>query len=1706
MEAKKDLTLEPSATMDDVLKAAAKSGFDGIVFANHNGAPEYVDLHEPPAPVHESARLPSGGLRDNLETVKTDGLIREMFKLLGAEDQRDAQRAIYRTVEADVSGTQYGVMVQAATRHGKGPSEQAKALHRIELKKGVAGRIERVLNDRGLTDEEITDRYAELLDMEAERDAELEGMDNEDSGDTSFDFPKEGYTSENGEGAGRAAAAEGTHSAAESSKRRGAADAGPRAGERLSAAEAEPSEVARQRPLSSDDEPPNPDIVEAERRMRDALRNTKNGYEQSIADLWNEAGPNGRDELLRNWARVYPEQQFLHGWADLSVDDLPAHVREKLGMERVNQVIALHDIISRHRPESPESGVSPKESVRKLMAAIQDGYSITGSTAVFDTSSTASRAVLSRLAERPYARQMATHFERVFDTIVAAISKRYNLPPIEFGGFDVAHDAIGMNIRRSGFPDYAKALGLPEYRGPTSNVLLLNPYLALMEIGMNPRVRPSEYAAALSESSFGTMVHEIAHQHARGHDEVFSGYHTRYSGAAAPIAHHAIIELDAAWQIALSNGLQDDLLTLQHEVWDANQQREASEGRAKARAESSAGDSTGLPPSGDATASHLRPLEGNGGIGEGDADRRRLGARARGSVRGSEAGREASGSAGAGTKGTPSRDGRQQASPESVESQLPTRLPEPSGLTHPRSNIRPAEFVRALRSFLNPESLGPEAKAAAGTIRHQSAEAYHRLVVSTHALDSFKARIDKLARLEQVKLWDDAEHGRPLADPELEAGNRLLRQATEARTKQLVALDRLKAEKTIENYIGRFWSKTTSGSGRDFLRAIMGRRPFEGPKSFLRARDLEWFVEGLKRADLVPATYNYVESQLAKIAEMERVIAAEHTLRQEEKLGRAQRVMLGAETPLDAHGDKWVKIDPSGEDPAFVVYLPPTVPHWEAVDTMVYGKLRKLIDELNVEHLRSPKIGGTRLGYAQGDKLIATKFGGAEGVVMHELGHILDARYGLGDLIDEAIGKAPKRTVAKGKRAGQQVPDYKAERKDAAKRRQTLREELRQLANLRRETMAGVPTSKELGTSDRQYLHSREEKMANMVEAYISARDRFRRVAPGIFDIIDKIIGDHPELHQLRDIEPSLAREEHGSETRVPGIVTGGHWYAPRDAAAVWQNHLSKGLAGNPIYDAAIAPIHAGTQMLLGFSGFHGTVIATEGAFSDLALATDNLANKGGDLSAIPKQIARAGMSPVAGVSFGRKVMQQYRIPGTHPELKEVLDAMIAGGFRGRATSELWSGDRKDRLKRAFREMLHSESKGRRLWGASRLPFNSIWAGVELASGPLMSKYVPLMKTAATYNAVAQALEKLPLDTSIDELHRVMGDIVKEMDFRFGQVDYDNHFINRVAKDLAQLVFLAPGWTFGTLALAGRGVRDVATIPARLAKRATGGDERAEGEVPPELIGRSAAYWIGAVLGTMLINGTLTYFNTGERPHGKDYWAFRDGTKDDAGNWNRHTVPGYLMHDIYGWSRHPVHTFKNKFAPTLAFFARLAENKDYFGDMIYDPDASTPTKLKQAGKAILKEHAPLSLQNYLEGKKRGEGGAGELARNAFGVTPARRELVRTEAQNKMADYLSRDTKSRTPDEVGKGEMHRAVIDAVRDGEELPKDVVDAAVSGQLKKATLDKWIKDATQVGTVGQFKRLSLEQATTVWELANDEERALWVQAFRTKLLNANK
>lgn len=872
--------------------------------------------------------------------------------------------------------------------------------------------------------------------------------------------------------------------------------------------------------------------------------------------------------------------------------------------------------------------------------------------------------------------------------------------------------------------------------------------------------------------------------------------------------------------------------------------------------------------------------------------------------------------------------------------------PDASGLSHERSSIRLREILPAIRALIHPEGLGDVAKGTAGTIRHETARSFRGLTIAREALRDFAKKVDKLSRPAAVKYWDDAENGRPTGDADMDAGNALLHEVTARVTDELIKLGRLNAESAMEHYVGRFWSKPTTPQARDFLRAIFAKRPLEGPKSFLKRRSLELFTDGLD-AGLIPATYNYVESQLAKIAEMERLIAATRIMQIEAQHGRARKVMdqMGKRPPLDENGDPWVRLG-QHDDPAFTIFGPRT------------------------------------------------------GAV------ILPAEAKEADIDEDDVGVLGRRVL--------------------------------------------------------------------------------------------------------------------------------GHWYVPKQAAAVWNAHLSRGLRGNPLYDAFMAPVQATAQLLLGLSGFHFTVIATEGVFSDLALGIDSLVNAGVPASGAPKQLARAAVAPVATAGLGIRVMDEYKHPGMHPELARVLDHMIAGGFRGTAKSEFWTGERKENFRRAFKDALHAESKGRRLWGLARLPVDALWAGLELASVPLMEKYVPYMKTGATYLAVAQALKKLPADASMDTIHRMMSEITAEMDYRFGQVVYDNHFINNVVKHLAQVVFLAPGWTFGTLALMERGARDLVRPVIRGARAvrqlraggggkgggggngaAAAGDAASDGASgdptgsgtkvsdtpPPELVGKSAAYWIGAVLGTMFINGVLTYINTGEQPHGKDYFAFRDGTLDADGNGNRHTIPGYLMHDVYGWAHHPVKTFTNKLSPVLAFLSRVAQNRTFFGDQVYDPDAPPLKKARQLGGALVDQVEPLSVQNFREGAKRGETGPGEMARSFFGVGPAKREFQRTAAQNKMNEYLAlRGHTARTPDEAAAAEGRRDIGRAFREGTVTRDSVRQLEKAGTLTERQADAIVKTKRGNPLLARFKMLNAEQAARVYELGTPEEQKLWERVMRGK------
>lgn len=1651
----------------------------------------------PKEPVHEFARTPNGRLRSNLELVKSDGLISEMFRLLGAEDPRDQQAAIYRTVTDDPNMS--GPVAVPTIRGGR--NLQAEALHRIELKKGAAKRIEAILNARGLTDEDITRRYVELTETEADLAAEREGLDT-DKGDTSFDF---GDEERNNESDVRAAErtdvereAEGADAAAKAAAAGRPGGAGQGEGEGTPEPQKETSEVARRRAelyhqLHMASTPsarfqiieqikaldrPKPEIKGAisanemaERaragETRDAVKEltgeeptelsrdkrqsemfgeeakapekpkeqddlfammrSQNGYDQAISELWQEQGKNGRLVLLERWRHLYPEEDFFPEWADRPAEDLPQHVREKIAIERVKQGIALKDLGALQR--SGEDWRAPNETTFSPVAkGLANGVPLSANTQMYDTDGHATKVTLDKLAQRPHTRQLATRMTGVFDQIHAAIAKRFTFDPVRFGGFDVSMGAIGMNIKP---------------RAGGGNFILLNPYASLMEVGLSGRLRPAEYAAALSERAFATIVHEIAHQSAREHDELFASYLTRFNSAAAPIAHLVLPELDQAFQVALDSGLKDDLVTVQHEVWnygpDENERRGGW-----------------LLGGGDATASYLRPSEGDGGLGKGNG-RRRLGVRS--DVRGSAAGRAYAGRPSA----EPVRAG------ESGESKPGAAAAQ--GVVAAAGRFD--KVVDDVRKMFAPARRGPLAKDAALITREQVARMAHENEIARSRLSEFAKAFDKLSREERLDFIDRMENSAPQKSGLLSDAADEIRDMLDTTRDAVRSLGTGHLENFIANYFPHIWSDPNAAA--KIINQITGKRPLEGTRSFLKRRTIPTTKEGIELG-LEPISTNPVDLALLKIREMNRYLMGQRLMNELKREQLARFV-----SAFDRAPEGYARIN----DHVAMVYGPPTVPVAEAFDALVRKQLQDVMASLDVEHTRPIKIKGLRSagggqvwGVAEGSKRIQAKFGGDATVIMHELGHILDHRYGLWNKLVEPVAKRINDKARLEKNRGKRVPDksHPSNSPEAVKRRTTIKKELRALADLRFE--GENPES--VATTYKDYVRERPEQIANAVHAYMYAKAKMKRVAPTVYDVLDGIIKGDPKLRPLSDIEPSVKLASGSNETPVGGMVVKGQFWAPEQVATIINNYLSPGLRGNAIYDAYMGVGNLMNAAQLGLSAFHLGFTSMEAAVSRVALSLRMAA--AGRFASAGRTFLTSPAAPVTNFLRGRKLYDAYLHPErADAEMTQIVRALVAGGGRVRM-DDFYKTGAIEGLKKALDE--HNP------WGAAWRAFPAF---VELTVKPILEYVVPRQKMGVFFDHARLELEKLGKNPLPADVREAMAEQWDSVDNRMGQLVYDNLFWNKAGKDLAMASVRAVGWNVGTLREIGGGLIDFTTAY----KRHKQGDEAFTTKM---------SYIVALPIFVGMVGAIYTYLATGEPPKElKDYYFPRTGRIGPDGDPERVSLPSYIK-DVYHYSKHPVHTIESKLHPAIEALAEMLHNKDFYGTMIVDPEAPLPEKVTEYAKFMARTFTPFGIRNALDARSRNQS-LGTQALNFIGITPAPRELVRTPAQNRMAEYLARHSpETRTPEEGEKGKLHRDVVRAVQAGDELPRAAFDALGDGRLKQQTLKEWISDARLPASVGQFKQLSADEAVKVWDLASDDEKALWAAAFRTKLQNAHR
>ncbi|MFH1740403.1 MAG: hypothetical protein ABIH23_15450, partial [bacterium] len=897
--------------------------------------------------------------------------------------------------------------------------------------------------------------------------------------------------------------------------------------------------------------------------------------------------------------------------------------------------------------------------------------------------------------------------------------------------------------------------------------------------------------------------------------------------------------------------------------------------------------------------------------------------------------------------------------------------------------------------------------------------------------------LNSIPEQERYEFVDAIEEGRPQKSAELSEAAAFAREVLDTRLKQVQAHGRL--QQFIVDYFPHMWEDPKKATG--IFGRIFGKRPLEGPKSFLKHRTIPTHKEGRNR-DLKPVTDNPMEWLLLKAHEMDRFIMAHDMFNEaKEKLG-LKFVYATERTP-----EGLANID----DPIATIYGKPTETISEAYDEQMMRKLQDFAESLGIDVQRKVKIGGRgRWGYAKGDQVV-TKFGGPETVLSHEIGHVLDTKYGLSEKL-----KAE--------------PDT--------------RQELQALADLRFE-------GKDVTPGFKQYVRKMAEKSANLVHAFIHAPELLRETAPLSEDILNDLIRANPELEPMLDIKPSLVLGENKAELPIPGLRIMGRYAAPEPVARIFNNYLSPGLRGKKWYDIwrkagnvlnqtqlaafAYASFHTGTTIL--------NSIETVGTLGVLQIF------QGKPIKGLSTFIKGAipGYAPFTTLTKSSKFLKEYYEPGGQGEkMGKLVDAAVSGGVRTKTDSFFHNSAMAN-----FFKALHGakdareagDTKANVLRSAEALT-KSPGALLEAMSYPLMQDLVPKMKTGAVAMLLENKLEQLGPDATEEQIREAAAEIVDNVDFRLGQMIYDNYFFHKVLKDIGFATVRSVGWTGGTLAWLGKGA---VVDPAQQVKRIF------KGEKPEMTVGMASIISMAAY--TFLFGAMLTYLLTGKGPKTlKDYIYIKTGKKRPDGTETRIALPTYSK-DVLAYFTRPIGTLTNKLHPLISLVGEMWRNEDYYGTKVRNEDDPLVQQLKDSFEHIAEQFVPFGIRGFLQRRKSGES-IPTSATTFIGLTPAAAWTGKTKAQTMMSGFTKAKLPqgSRTKQQAEQSNVKYELTVKMRETKgaaigEIAKAIKEGKITLSQGESIMRDWQTDPRTLS----YKRLTVLEAIKVYDAGTKEEKNLW-------------
>jgi len=889
-----------------------------------------------------------------------------------------------------------------------------------------------------------------------------------------------------------------------------------------------------------------------------------------------------------------------------------------------------------------------------------------------------------------------------------------------------------------------------------------------------------------------------------------------------------------------------------------------------------------------------------------------------------------------------------------------------------------------------------------------------------------------------------------------------------------------KQKAVIKNRVNQLL-KQGKGSDKNGLE-YLSKRPFKGKESFRKQKVFDDIMSGIDLG-LRPISNNPIDIIRLKLAEMDRSIMANRAIKEWKEKGDIQFLKSGKNIP-----EGFAKID----DRYGTVYGPPEVLTSEYVDQNIYNALSKTAKNLGVSHQRKMNAGRGRLGAYSPLEGIKTQYATELGIFGHEIGHALDQKYNLwNSIVKDARGIGKRGNITKGA---------------TQKLQATIQNELRALSDL---TWEGKAPSKYF----KQKVRTKAEKIAHILEAYTQAPERLMEVAPHVYDAFEKFLKSVPELKPLTEIKAGISYKELQNKINIGGFPIIGQWIAKEAVADVLNNYLSSPLYNNKyigkVFSAYMGTANLLNQFQLGIgSAFHAGFTTGEAITSQTAGMYKDLYGliKGNrSITDLYKTTKRIPIGFILNPMEGSKILNEWisptidipidqkisELPSDNPTRIAMITKaaeLAGGGFkmeRGLRT-DLFQDINKD---------LNSGMKGK-----IKLGLKSPFIFSEVMAKPIIDILVPRQK-AGIFGELAGRIIDMNPDKTLEELIPEFRQAWNRVDARLGQVRYNRLFIKNWSKNIVQALIRAPGWTGGTIAEIGGSIKDTGKFLNEWVKT-----KKMPENMPDRIAYTMALFTVFGILG-----GLLTYAFTGEKPQGKDFWAFRTGGIDEYGRPERMVLPSY-MKDVWAYSRNPKEVILNKTHPLIGLIKDIAQNEDYYGVKIYNEDDPFIIRQIEKGQYILKQFTPFWLRGAKKESDRSGGFLETLKKHPmkligpeFGVMPAPSTYTRSEFED-WAFKISREKNRglRTKKQFEKSQVKRQLEMALRrKDKDAGIKLNDALKNGSITyrdKLDIQRKAKEDPIEKTA---KYLSLENLAYGIQYANDKELLKIIPIFRKKYIN---